>query len=209
MTSDEANNRYSSVNIAENDLSRLAGVKLSVVITVETQMTVNHAMQQQHWWLTGGDDADDDRVGWMVYNRWRHTQAVQLTWVDPSIIQCMCPFDRSLLCVSGACLSVGVGRRPWTALQLTHWLLGWRLTTIKRLLYYTFLWYLRTSVQYVIAPSSSDACGRLLRCCINHRVCNDRASNALLLSVFIHSKLNERLRITRPNSRVTADCPSH
>ena len=34
---DEADNRYSSVNIAENDSSRLAGVKLSAVITLQTE----------------------------------------------------------------------------------------------------------------------------------------------------------------------------
>jgi len=37
MTNDEANDRYGSVNIAENDSSRLAGMKLSVVVTLQTQ----------------------------------------------------------------------------------------------------------------------------------------------------------------------------
>jgi len=37
MTDDEADDRYGSVNIAENDLSRLAEVKLPAVITLQTQ----------------------------------------------------------------------------------------------------------------------------------------------------------------------------
>jgi len=37
MTSDEAGDRYGSMNIAENDLSRLAGVKLSAVTTLQTE----------------------------------------------------------------------------------------------------------------------------------------------------------------------------
>jgi len=37
MTNDEADDRYGSVNIAENDSSRLAGVKLSAVITRQTE----------------------------------------------------------------------------------------------------------------------------------------------------------------------------
>jgi len=37
MTNDEADDRHSSVNIAENYSSRLAGVKLSAVITLQTQ----------------------------------------------------------------------------------------------------------------------------------------------------------------------------
>jgi len=37
MTNDEADDRYDSVNIAENDSSRLAGVKLSAVIRLQTQ----------------------------------------------------------------------------------------------------------------------------------------------------------------------------
>jgi len=37
VTNDEADDRYGSVNIAENDLSRLAGVKLSAVMTLQTQ----------------------------------------------------------------------------------------------------------------------------------------------------------------------------
>jgi len=37
MTDDEADDRYGSVNIAENDSSRWAGVKLSTVITLQTQ----------------------------------------------------------------------------------------------------------------------------------------------------------------------------
>jgi len=37
MTNDEADDRYGSVNIAENDSSRLAGVKLSAVITLQTE----------------------------------------------------------------------------------------------------------------------------------------------------------------------------
>jgi len=37
MTSDEADDSYDSVNIAENDSSRLVGVKLSAVITFQTQ----------------------------------------------------------------------------------------------------------------------------------------------------------------------------
>ena len=36
MTNDEGDDRYSSVNVAENDLSRFAGVKLSAVITLQT-----------------------------------------------------------------------------------------------------------------------------------------------------------------------------
>jgi len=37
MTNDEADDRYGSVNIADNELSRLAGVKLSAVITLQTE----------------------------------------------------------------------------------------------------------------------------------------------------------------------------
>ena len=37
ITDDEADDCYGSVNIAENDLSRLAGVKLSAVTTLQTQ----------------------------------------------------------------------------------------------------------------------------------------------------------------------------
>jgi len=37
MTNDEADDRYSSVNIIENDLSHFAGVKLSTVITLQTE----------------------------------------------------------------------------------------------------------------------------------------------------------------------------
>jgi len=37
MTNDQANDRYGSANIAENDSSRSAGVKLSDVITLQTQ----------------------------------------------------------------------------------------------------------------------------------------------------------------------------
>jgi len=37
MTSDEADDHYGSVNIAENDSSCLAGIKLSAVITLQTQ----------------------------------------------------------------------------------------------------------------------------------------------------------------------------
>jgi len=37
LTNDDADNRYDSVNIAKNDLSHLAGVKLSAVITLQTQ----------------------------------------------------------------------------------------------------------------------------------------------------------------------------
>jgi len=37
MTNDEADDRYGSVNIAENDSSRSAAVKLSAVITFQTQ----------------------------------------------------------------------------------------------------------------------------------------------------------------------------
>jgi len=37
MTDSEADDRYSSVNIAENDSTRLAGVKLSAVITLQTE----------------------------------------------------------------------------------------------------------------------------------------------------------------------------
>jgi len=36
VTNDEADDRYGSVNVAENDSSRLAGVKLSAVITLQT-----------------------------------------------------------------------------------------------------------------------------------------------------------------------------
>jgi len=36
MTNDEADDQYGLVNIAENDLSHLAGVKLSAVITLQT-----------------------------------------------------------------------------------------------------------------------------------------------------------------------------
>jgi len=37
MTNDQADDHYGSENIAENDSSRLAGVKLSAVITLQTQ----------------------------------------------------------------------------------------------------------------------------------------------------------------------------
>ena len=37
ITNDEADDRYGSVNIAENDSSRLAGVKLSAVITIQAE----------------------------------------------------------------------------------------------------------------------------------------------------------------------------
>jgi len=38
MTNDEADDRYDSMNIAENDSSRsAAGVKLSAVVTLQTQ----------------------------------------------------------------------------------------------------------------------------------------------------------------------------
>ena len=37
MTDDEGDDRYGSVNIAENDSSRSAGVKLSAVITLQTE----------------------------------------------------------------------------------------------------------------------------------------------------------------------------
>jgi len=37
VTVDEADDRYGSVNIAENDSSRLAGVKLSAVTTLRTE----------------------------------------------------------------------------------------------------------------------------------------------------------------------------
>jgi len=37
MTNDEADDRSGSVNIAENDSSRLAGVKLSAVITLQIE----------------------------------------------------------------------------------------------------------------------------------------------------------------------------
>jgi len=37
MTDDEADDHYGSVNIIENDSSRLARVKLSAVITLRTQ----------------------------------------------------------------------------------------------------------------------------------------------------------------------------
>jgi len=37
MTNDEADDRYGSVNIADNDLSRSAGVKLSAVITFQAE----------------------------------------------------------------------------------------------------------------------------------------------------------------------------
>jgi len=37
MTSDEADNRYSLVNIAENDSLHLAGVKLLAITTHQTQ----------------------------------------------------------------------------------------------------------------------------------------------------------------------------
>jgi len=38
MTDDEADNRCGSVNIAENDPSRFAGVKLLAVITLQTEL---------------------------------------------------------------------------------------------------------------------------------------------------------------------------
>jgi len=38
MTNDEADDRCGSVNIAENDSPRLAGVKLSAVITLHTEL---------------------------------------------------------------------------------------------------------------------------------------------------------------------------
>jgi len=37
MTNDEADDRYGSVNIAENDSSCLAGVKISAVTTLQTR----------------------------------------------------------------------------------------------------------------------------------------------------------------------------
>jgi len=37
MTNDEADDHYGSVNIAENDSSRFAGVKLSAVITLQIE----------------------------------------------------------------------------------------------------------------------------------------------------------------------------
>jgi len=37
MTNDEADDCYHSVNIAENDLPRLAEAKLSAVITLQTE----------------------------------------------------------------------------------------------------------------------------------------------------------------------------
>jgi len=37
MTNKEADDCYSSVNIAENDSSRFAGVKLSAVITLQAE----------------------------------------------------------------------------------------------------------------------------------------------------------------------------
>jgi len=37
MTNDEADDRYGSVNVAENDSLRLAGVKFSAVITLQTE----------------------------------------------------------------------------------------------------------------------------------------------------------------------------
>jgi len=37
MTSDEADDRYGSVNIAENDSSCFPGVKLSTVISFQTE----------------------------------------------------------------------------------------------------------------------------------------------------------------------------
>jgi len=37
MTNDEADDHYGSVNIAENDSSRFTGVKLSAVITLQTE----------------------------------------------------------------------------------------------------------------------------------------------------------------------------
>jgi len=37
MDIDEADNRYGSVNIAENDSSCLAGVKLSAIITLQAE----------------------------------------------------------------------------------------------------------------------------------------------------------------------------
>jgi len=37
MTNDDADDCYGSVNIAEKDLSRLAGVKLSAVTTLQTK----------------------------------------------------------------------------------------------------------------------------------------------------------------------------
>ena len=37
MTKDEADDRYGSVNIAENDSSGVSGVKLSPVVTLQTE----------------------------------------------------------------------------------------------------------------------------------------------------------------------------
>jgi len=37
MTNHEADDRYGSVNIDENDSSRFAGVKLSAIITLQTE----------------------------------------------------------------------------------------------------------------------------------------------------------------------------
>jgi len=37
MTDDEADDHYGSMNITENDSSRLAGVKLLAIITLQTE----------------------------------------------------------------------------------------------------------------------------------------------------------------------------
>jgi len=42
MTNDKTDDRYSSVNIAENNSSRLAGVKLSAIITLQTQWLTHY-----------------------------------------------------------------------------------------------------------------------------------------------------------------------
>jgi len=42
MINDDADDRYGLVNIAENDSSRLAGVKLSAVITLHSRQKVGH-----------------------------------------------------------------------------------------------------------------------------------------------------------------------
>jgi len=41
MINDEADDGYGSVNMAENDWSRLAGVKLSAVITLQTNWYID------------------------------------------------------------------------------------------------------------------------------------------------------------------------
>jgi len=52
MTDDEADDRYRSENIAENDSSRFGGVKLSAVITLQTARSLCTTVWPASAWLT-------------------------------------------------------------------------------------------------------------------------------------------------------------